>query len=148
MVKLVQATKSNAKLILRMMEDFYAIDNYPFEAEKASSNLHEFLENDTLGVLLLVVSDEYTVGYLALTFGFSFEYGGRDAFIDEFFLVEEVRGRGVGSQVMMLLDEEAKTHGVNALHLEVEPHNVKGNRIYQKAGYASNDRSLMTKRIG
>ena len=148
MVKLVQATKSNAKLILRMMEDFYAIDNYPFEVEKASSNLHEFLENDTLGVLLLVVSDEHTVGYLALTFGFSFEYGGRDAFIDEFFLVEEVRGRGVGSQVMMLLDEEAKTHGVNALHLEVEPHNVKGNRIYQKAGYASNDRSLMTKRIG
>ena len=147
MAKLVQATKSDVDLILGYMQDFYAIDDYPFDAEKSRANLKEFIADEALGVLYLIHEASQPVGYLTLTFGYSFEYGGRDAFIDELYLTEEARGKGIGSAVMMLLEEQAKVHKVKAIHLEVEPHNVKGNRIYQKAGYVSNDRKLMTKRI-
>ena len=88
------------------------------------------------------------LAYAHGSFGFSFEYGGRDAFIDEFFLAAEARGKGHGSEVMRLLDKEAVALGVRAIHLEVERHNVKGNSIYQKSGYRSNNRKLMTKPMG
>ncbi len=38
--------------------------------------------------------DGTAAGYAALTFGFSLEVGGRDAFIDELFLIEAARGKG------------------------------------------------------
>lgn len=147
MIKLVQATKNDIDLILNYMEAFYAIDDYPFEVAKSKANLEEFIANESLGLMFLVHNVSKSIGYLAMTFGYSFEYGGRDAFIDELFLVEEARGKGHGSQIMNLLEDQAKTHKVKAIHLEVEPHNVKGSRIYDKAGYASNDRTLMTKKM-
>ena len=129
------------------MQDFYALDNYPFDRGQSYENLHQFINNPTLGRLWLVHQLKKRVGYLVLTFGYSFEYGGRDAFIDEFFLTEAVRNQGIGSTVMKMLHEKAKSLNVCAVHLEVEPHNEKGNRIYQKAGFKGNGRTLLTKRV-
>jgi GNAT superfamily N-acetyltransferase len=84
---------------------------------------------------------------LALTFGFSFEYGGRDAFIDEFFIKEGFRGKGIGKLVLKLLEPLALEAGVQTLHLEVEPHNSAGNQLYLNAGFKSNDRILLNKAI-
>lgn len=147
MIQLVQATKNDIDLVLMYMESFYAIDKYPFDKELSSVKLSEFITDASLGALFLVTVDRQPKGYLALTYGYSFEYGGRDAFIDEFFLTEDTRSKGVGSEVMNLVEPEARQRGIMAIHLEVEPHNVKGNRIYRKAGYAANDRTLMTKRL-
>jgi GNAT superfamily N-acetyltransferase len=40
------------------------------------------------------------VGYIVLTFGYSLEYLGRDAFIDEFYLRESYRGRRWGRRTL------------------------------------------------
>ena len=69
--------------ILEMMEAFYAIDDYPFDGQNAEATLRHFLENENLGRLWLIQSGSQIVGYIVLTFGFSFEYSGKDAFIDE-----------------------------------------------------------------
>lgn len=147
MAELVQATKREIPLILKYMESFYVLDNYPFDRHRSEVNLNQFISTPHLGRLWLVYHEKEPVGYIALTFGYSFEYGGRDAFIDEFFLIETVRNQGIGSAVMKMLDEKAKSLGVSAVHLEVEPHNEKGNRIYQKAGFKGNGRTLLTKKL-
>ncbi len=141
------ARQDDIPLILGMMERFYAIDSYPFNRETKSSNLRTFIDNDQLGRLWIILFENTPIGYLALTFGFSFEYGGRDAFIDELFIEENFRNQGIGSEVMQFVEQQAGSLGVKAIHLEVEKSNVKGNRIYLKQGYASNDRTLLTKSI-
>ncbi len=88
--------------ILEMMSEFYAIDHYSFDAAINEKNLTEFINNPTLGRLYLIREEATTVGYIVLTFGFSFEYGGRDAFIDEFFLKATHRRKGIGTQTMEL----------------------------------------------
>ena len=133
--------------ILEMMADFNAIDNYSFDQEIGKQNLKEFLSNDRLGRLWTIHRSNQVVGYIALTFGFSFEYKGKDAFIDEFFIKEEFRNMGIGQETMEFVEKRAAALGVKAIHLEVEKHNQKGNKLYTKQGYKSNSRMLLSKQI-
>lgn len=132
--------------ILEMMADFNAIDNYPFDKKTGRRNLEEFLTGNHLGRLWTIHVKDSVVGYIALTFGFSFEYRGRDAFIDEFFIKEGFRNRGIGRETMEFIEGQAVELGVKAIHLEVEKHNEKGSRLYIKQGYKSNNRMLLSKR--
>ncbi|MEM1135759.1 MAG: GNAT family N-acetyltransferase [Bacteroidota bacterium] len=139
--------KNDIPEILDMMQAFYAIDHYSFDRKISEQNLNEFLANETLGRLWMILQDAKIVGYIVLTFGYSFEYGGRDAFIDEFYIKAGYRNKGIGKQTMGFIEEHAKKLGVKAIHLEVESHNEKGNRLYVKQDYQGNNRSLLTKRI-
>ena len=70
-----------------------------------------------------------------LCFGYTIEFVGRDAFIDEFFIQEEARGLGIGRQVLAFAKQEAAKLGIVALHLEVARTNEKAKRLYAKAGF-------------
>lgn len=133
--------------ILTMMEEFYAIDQYPFDAEITRSNLNDFINNSDLGRFFLIRYESETAGYIVLTFGYSFEYQGRDAFIDEFFLKYAFRGRGIGTKTLKLIEQESAKLGVKAIHLEVESRNTKANQLYIRQGFSGNNRSLLTKKI-
>ncbi len=144
---LIPFVPSHKKHLLRMMSDFYAIDDYQFNHESASKNVDHFTGNDDLGKLFMIQYDQQVVGYIILTFGFSFEYGGRDAFIDEFFIEEDFRNMGVGDVVLDLIAVAAEVLSVQAIHLEVEMHNENASKLYIKKGFQSNNRKLLTKTI-
>ncbi len=85
------------------------------------------------------------VGYLAVTFGFSLEYRGRAAFIDELFIRESSRGQGLGREALNLAERYCGDEKVKALHLEVEHHREAALELYRRAGDEDHDRRLMTK---
>lgn len=93
------------------------------------------LGDSDLGRCWLIRAGEATAGYLALCFGYSIEFGGRDGFIDEMYLAEPFRGQGVGTAALRLLKAEASALGVGALHLEVARTNKRAQRLYEKAGF-------------
>ena len=131
-----------------MMREFYAIDGYPFDEAITRVALETFVCDAALGALYLIEDQGRAIGYLVLTFGFSFEFHGRDAFLDELFLAEEWRGNGIGTMAMRFLEQRCRDFGVTALHLEVERTNEAGIALYRKFGFADHDRYLMTKWIG
>ncbi len=133
--------------ILEMMTSFNKIDGYDFDLSIGEKNLSDFTSNEMLGRLYLIRYKENNVGYLVLSFGFSFEYKGRDAFIDEFYIKQEYRNQGIGKLTMDFVESESIKLNINAVHLEVEPHNSNANRLYLNKGYKSNDRTLLTKKI-
>lgn len=139
--------KKEIPVLLEMMADFNAIDNYPFDRGKTANNILHFLSENSLGKAWLIRADKIICGYLILTFGFSFEHNGRDAFIDELFLKSEFRQKGIGKKTMDFIEEEAFRLGVNVLHLEVEQHNEGGTRLYRKKGFKDNGRILLSKKI-
>ncbi len=141
------ARQGDISAILAMMQDFYAIDDYPFDEKNSLNNLELFIMNEHLGRFWLIKKDKKIIGYLILTFGFSFEFGGRDAFVDELFIKKEFRGKGVGQQCMNFLEKEAIDLDIKAIHLEVESHNENANRLYLKNGFKGNNRFLLTKRL-
>ncbi|MEQ9300972.1 MAG: GNAT family N-acetyltransferase [Cyclobacteriaceae bacterium] len=143
----IASQMTDIPVILEMMKEFYALDNYPFDVAVAKENLMEFIGNADLGRLFLILEDKNIIGYITLTFGYSFEYGGRDAFIDEFFIKEAYRNQGVGKATMAFLAEASQGLGVKALHLEVERYNEHASRLYLNEGFKANNRTLLTKRI-
>ena len=133
--------------VLAMMASFNKIDGYNFDTKIGAKNLEEFSSNVSLGRLYLIKFQGTNIGYIVLSFGFSFEYKGRDAFIDEFFIKPAYRNKGVGSATMDFIESEAKQLNVNAIHLEVEPHNLNAQGLYLNKGYKSNNRILLTKKL-
>ncbi len=135
--------------LLDLQEAFYAIDKYPFNRPKAEGVMRHFLQNPALGIIWVVkpTVEGEIIGYLALTFCYSFEFSGKIAFLDEFFLKENFRGQGLGSKVLDYALGRAKELGLQVIHLEAERHNQAGKALYHKFGFRDHDRHLMTKVI-
>jgi ribosomal protein S18 acetylase RimI-like enzyme len=68
--------------------------------------------------------------------------------VDELFIREGVRGRGMGGQAIDALAVELAKRGVTAVHLEVGTGNVRGQSFYARRGFARREGySLMTRRL-
>jgi diamine N-acetyltransferase len=138
---------SEVELILDLMQAYYDYDGIIFDRSKSGEALRELLLNDTHGKVWFIQEGGDTAGYLVLSFGFSLEFHGRYAFIDELYVLEKFRGRGIGSATLRLLEEEARRLGVKSLHLEVEDKNTAAQSFYSSLGYRSNSRFLMFKEL-
>jgi diamine N-acetyltransferase len=101
------AAESDADLMLPMMCEYYAFDHHPFDLEQARGALKGLLREPGLGRVWLVCAGKTVVGYIVLTFGYSLELLGRDAFVDEFFLLESYRGQGWGRKTMQFVEQAA-----------------------------------------
>lgn len=141
------ATATDQESIFAMMKEYYREEGYPIVPMTASSALAELLSDPGLGRVLVAEQPGRAVGYLALTLGFSLEYGGRDAFVDELFVRPAHRRRGLGARLLELAATTCSALGVRALHLEVERRNEIGQRLYRRQSFTDNDRLLLTRRL-
>ena len=138
---------SDISIITQMMQDFYAIDNYPMDVEVAKTLFQEFISNEHLGKSWLIYSENEIVGYIILTFIFSFEYGGKIAFLDELFIKETARGKGFGKEAIQFIQREAPKLSLKLLYLEVEPHNENAQKLYLAHDFELHNRKLMKYKV-
>jgi GNAT superfamily N-acetyltransferase len=134
---------SQIETITQMMQNFYAIDNYPINLEFSKKLFQEFISNEKLGKAWLIYDDSEIVGYVILTFIFSFEYGGKIAFLDELYIKEIARGKGIGKQTIQFIKEQAKLLNVKLLYLEVENHNENAQKLYIANDFEVHHRKLL-----
>src|SRR5689334_1239067 len=120
------ASDTDINTILTFMCQFYAIDQYPFEEQIAHVALTDMLRDPSLGRVWLIYNRDEAIGYIVITFGYSLEYHGRDAFIDELFIEASYRHQGVGTKTIQFALEACRELGIHALHLEVERTNTAG----------------------
>ncbi len=139
------ARDADIGLLVTMMREFYAIDAYPFDAEVARRALADLVGDPALGCVWLIEDGKAAIGYVVLTFGYSLEFHGRDAFVDELYVRADHRGRGIGTRALRLVEDTCRARGVHAVHLEVERTNVAGRELYRKLGFQDHDRQLMTR---
>lgn len=147
MVQFSSLQLHNINNITQMMSDFYAIDNYPIDIEVSKKLFQEFIHNENLGKAWLILDDEEIVGYIILTFVFSFEYGGKIAFIDELYIKEIARGKGIGNETIEFIKSESTKLSLKLLYLEVENHNEKAQKLYLAHDFAIHNRKLLKYKI-
>ena len=138
---------ADISIITQMMQDFYAIDNYPMDVEVAKTLFQEFISNEHLGKSWLIYSENEIVGYIILTFIFSFEYGGKIAFVDELFIKETARGKGFGKEAIQFIQSEVSKLSLKLLYLEVEPHNENAQKLYLAHDFELHNRKLMKYKV-
>ena len=64
------------------------------------------------------------------------DFGGKGAFIYSIEIFEEFRGRGLGRQAMLLLEDEVRSRGLDRITLNVFGGNDVARRLYRSTGYA------------
>jgi ribosomal protein S18 acetylase RimI-like enzyme len=141
------AVPNDLEALLDLMRQYYAYDRHNFKSAAARKALHQLLADSSFGRVWIICVKHAPVGYIVLTLGYSLEFHGRDAFIDEFFLQEEYRRKGWGKKILMQVETTAHKLGVQAIHLEVVRDNQAANGFYRKAGYRDRDHYLMTKSL-
>ena len=134
---------ADAPVVVAMMQEFYAIDDYPIDAAVAKGLFFEFIENESLGRGWALLLDGQVAGYAILTFVFSFEYKGRIAFLDELFIIPSARGNGLGKQALDFITGQAKEFSVKVIYLEIERHNEAARKLYLSKGFTLHNRGLM-----
>ena len=138
---------SDIDIITVMMEDFYAIDNYPIEAQATKKMFQEFISNENFGKAWLIYADNKIAGYVILTYIFSFEYGGKIAFVDELFIKQSARGKGIGKETIQFVQQESPKLSLKLLYLEVENHNENAQKLYLAQDFGFHNRKLMKYKI-
>jgi GNAT superfamily N-acetyltransferase len=144
-VSLDLATAAHVPLLLDWMRDFYAHEGIPFDPARSQPALVELIASPAFGRVFLLVAEGAAVGYAVVALGFSLEFGGRSAFLDELYVRPQSRGQGIGTATLARLEESCRHLGARSLALEVHVENRKAEALYRRAGFVSNGRQLMTR---
>lgn len=140
-------TDDFAKLDL-LVEAFHSEMQIASTPETRASGIVPLLQGSPYGAVYLLGPRLAPVGYIVVTFGWSVEFGGMDAFIDEVFIRPAVRGRGVATEALQGLAKALENVDVCALHLEVDRDDERTQNLYRRVGFEPRDRyMLMTRRL-
>jgi ribosomal protein S18 acetylase RimI-like enzyme len=146
-IDLKVANESDTEFLVQFIREFHELEALPFEEDIDRTVLAKLLQDDSLGKVWLIQDGSEPIGYIVLTFGYSLEFRGRDAFIDELYVRERYRGQGIGTRALQFVLEVCPSLEIQALHLEVDRKNTAAQHLYRKVGFEDHDRYLMTKWI-
>ena len=129
------------------MQEFYAIDNYSIDIKISKKLFEEFISDENLGRSYLILVDNEIAGYTIITYVFSFEYKGKIAFIDELYIKETYRGKGIGSEMIKFIKNECHKLKLKLIYLEVENHNLKAQKLYIANDFEFHNRKIMKYKV-
>ena len=142
------AAAADADALLDLVEAFYREEGYPFDRSAARRALIGLVRAPARGWVWVIERRSKPVGYVVVTLGYSLEYRGATALVDELYILPEHRGRGLGSKALRLVERVCASSRVRTVHLEVERSNAGADALYRRLGFADRGRSLLTKRLG
>jgi ribosomal protein S18 acetylase RimI-like enzyme len=132
---LTLATLDHIDRLIALSGAFAEEMGFASDAEHRAAALAPLLEGSPHGAAYVIGPPRAPVGYAVLSFGWSLEFGGLDAMLDELYIRPAVRGRGMASEVLQALPKALGAAGVRGLHLEVAADDEKTQRLYRKAGF-------------
>lgn len=134
------AEESDLDQVLTYVRAYHEFEGIAHSAVNAASAVRPLLGRNTLGRVWLICHGSQSIGHIAICFGYSLEFGGRDAVVDEIFILPEHRGKGFGKAVLALVKSEAALLGIKALQLEVARSNESAQSMYKSAGFVARER--------
>lgn len=142
------ASPDELDVLLPFVRAYHAFEGVSMSDEIRRKAIAPLLVDGQQGRIFLIEVKRSPVGYVALCFGYSIEFAGRDAFIDELYVEESYRGRGIGRTALESVCKEAAKLGIRAVHLEVARKNERARSLYRSMGFDSREKfHLMSRRL-
>lgn len=101
-----------------------------------TARLHVLLASDATVAFL---SGEPPVAVALMTLRPNLWYEGRVALLDELYVAPELRGRGVGSALLALVEAIARQRGADLLEINVDGEDTDARRFYERHGYTNTE---------
>jgi ribosomal protein S18 acetylase RimI-like enzyme len=143
-VRFERATPADENVLVGLMREFYAYEGLPWSEEVARRGLRTILADASLGEVWLLRTEAADAGYFVLAFSFSLEFHGRYGFLDELYLRETCRGRGLGRKAIEQAADACRSVGARVLRLEVTCDNSAARPFYARLGFEDHGRDLLT----
>ena len=132
--------------LVTLVEAFHAEAGIASTDEQRRAGLAPLLEGIPHGAAYLIGPPRAPIGYVVICFGWSVEFGGLDAMIDEIYVRPGVRGRGIATEAMIALPRALASGGLRAVHLEVDRENAAALKLYARAGFKARENAMLMSR--
>lgn len=121
---------------IKFSTEFYnssAVDK-PVPKEHFEQGFDEMMRSDVYVQGYMLVCDGNNVGYCVTMKTYSVEAGGITIWIDELFVLEEYRSKGLGRELFKYIEENGDKK-LRRIRLEVELENGRAISLYKKMGF-------------
>ena len=127
--------KNDRELYLWLADEFYHSDAvlHPVPPRYLENTFDEMASSDTYAEGYFLCDGENVCGYALLSKTFSQEVGGRVVWLEEIYLRENSRGKGLGKEFFAFFKQ--KYAAARRLRLEVEPDNARAEKLYRSLGF-------------
>ena len=142
-----QAVSADLEALLRLLTNFSEEAGTDFGREHLLAGLQPLLSNQDLGLVFVSEIDSVLVGYAVIGWGWGIESGGKEALIDEVFVLKNHRKQGIGAKLLSEVMTELERHNTKAVFLETEAQNPNSRKLYQNLGFETEDSVWMRKAL-
>lgn len=128
------AEEKDFSLYMELAGEFYHSPAvmHPIPEQYMENTFREAMRSDDYIILRILKVDGAAAGYAILSRSFSPESGSPICWIEELYIREAFRGRGIGTEFFAAVRQEFP--GVR-LRLEVEPENLGAVALYKRLGF-------------
>lgn len=131
---------------LRLAQEFYQTDAvlHSIPVGYMENTFEELMRSDEYAEAYIFEEEKEIAGYALLAKSFSQESGGRIIWIEELYVRDQFRSKGIGSQFFNYLDENMEKE-TTRMRIEVEKTNDGAISLYKRIGYKSLDYIQLTR---
>jgi ribosomal protein S18 acetylase RimI-like enzyme len=120
--------------LVELMREFYAESNHSLDERWAADAFSQLLEHSELGCVWLAESGGVAAGHAVLTLRYTMEHGALSGQIDDLFVRQAFRRRGVGLALLSELFDECRRRRCKAVYVEVGDRNLPAIGLYRRLG--------------
>lgn len=114
----------------------------PAESEDIEIIVGALIQSGASDFLLATANDE-PIGCLQIAYRLSTWQAGRYAYLEDFYLSKQARGRGVGTKLLDYALQRAESQNCDNIMLDVRTANTAAQRLYTRFGFATSGSTLM-----
>ena len=129
------ATPDQRETIIEMINELWAYDNIVAGRDNISRAVDLIFSQPGLAEIHLLYEDEEVAGYFILVPSFSIEYGGLYVVLDELFVREPFRRRGLGRQIINFVLDRCREQGWLAIEAMAYEENKVARYFYGSHGF-------------
>lgn len=131
-----QATIDDVPSLLKLVEQYWVFEDLSgFDPVRVSTQLKRLCSEPQLGCGWISYVGDTPVGYLLAVYVFSLEHFGLTAEIDEFFVLPQHRGQGIGSALLVGAESTSVRAGCTNISLQLARGNDPARAFYRRHGY-------------
>lgn len=127
-------TEKDRNLYLELVAEFYNSDAVLHSIPKShiEATFEELLRSNVYTEAFLLETQQGVAGYALVAKTFSQEAGGLTVWIEELYIREQYRSKGLGSEFFGFLE---KNFPAARYRLEIEPENQRAIKLYKRKGF-------------
>lgn len=133
---------------VKMSKEFYSSDavSHSIPDENIVDTFELIVQGSPYVEGYIIECEGRLAGYAQLSLSYSTEAGGITLWLEELYIRESFRGKGIGAKFLQFMEDE-KAGKIARIRLEVTTSNIGAIKLYKKFGYKEMDYMGMYKEI-